>query len=95
MSHFPLRVLNISNLNGCINFEVRITNKICHFIHLYRSPSQTQEQFQIFRSNPKLNCDSLSSCNPFLTIMIGDFNAKSKQWCKIDKASFEGSQLNF
>ena len=26
-------------------------------------------------------------------IMICDCNAKSKQWCKIDKTSFEGSQL--
>ena len=27
--------------------------------------------------------------------MIGDFNAKSKHWCKIDKTSFEGSQIQF
>ena len=27
-----LRVLNISNLNECINFEVSIANKIFHFI---------------------------------------------------------------
>ena len=94
-ARLPLRVLNISNLNESINFEVSIANKICHFIHLYRSPSQTQDQFQIFRSNPELNCGCLSSCNPFLTIMIGDFNAKSKQLCKINKAGFEGSQLNF
>ena len=40
-SRLPLRVLNISNLNECINIEVSIANKICHFIHLYRSPSQT------------------------------------------------------
>ena len=33
----PLRVLNISDLNECINFEVSIATKICHFIHLYRS----------------------------------------------------------
>ena len=25
--------------------------------------------------------------------MIGDFNAKSKQWCKIDETSFEGTQI--
>ena len=25
--------------------------------------------------------------------MIGDFNPKSKQWCEIDKNSFESSQL--
>ena len=27
--------------------------------------------------------------------MIGDFNAKSELWCKINKISFEGSQLLF
>ena len=25
--------------------------------------------------------------------MIGDFNGKSKQWCEIDKTSFEGSEF--
>ena len=25
--------------------------------------------------------------------MTGDFNAKSKQWCEIDKTSFEGTQV--
>ena len=72
----PLRVLNISNLNECINFEVSIAKKICRFIHLYRSPNQTQDVFQIFRSNLELNLDSLSSPNLFLTIMIGNFNAQ-------------------
>ena len=61
---------------------------ICPFIDLYGSPTQTQDEFQVFKSNLGLNLDSLSSCNPFLTIMIGDFNAKSKQWCKIDKTNF-------
>ena len=89
----PLKVLNISNLNECFNFEVSIANKICRFIHLYRSPSQTQDEFQIFRSNLELNLDSLSSYNLFLTVLIGDFNAKSKQWREIDKTSFESSQL--
>ena len=84
----PLRVINISNLNECTNFEVSIANKVCRFIHLHSSPSQTQDEFQIFKSNLELNLDSLSTCNPFLT-MIGDFNAKSKQWCKIDITSFQ------
>ena len=76
-----------------MNFEVSIDNKVSHFLHLYRSPSQTQDEFQIFRPILELNTDSLSSCNPFLTIMIGGFNPKCKQWCEIDKTSFEGSQL--
>ena len=60
----PLRVLNMSNLNECINFEVSIANKMCHFIHLYRSPNLTQYKFQIVRSNIEINLHSLSSCYP-------------------------------
>ena len=33
-STLPLRILSISNLDECINFEVSITNKICRFIQL-------------------------------------------------------------
>ena len=47
----------------------------------------------MFKSNLELNLDSSSSCNPFLTILIGEFNAKSKQWCEVDKTCFEGSQF--
>ena len=37
-----LRVLNMPYLSECITFEISIGNKVCRFIHLYRSPSQTQ-----------------------------------------------------
>ena len=91
----PLRVLNISHLSECITFEISIGNQVCHFIHLYRSPRQTQEEFQTFISNLKLSLDALLCGNPFLTVMSGDFNAKSKDWCSIDITSFEGSELDF
>ena len=71
-STLPLRILNISNLDECINFEVSIANKICRFIHLYRSPSQKQDEFQEFKSNLEINLDALSANNPFLTVMIAD-----------------------
>ena len=60
-STLPLRILNISNLDECINFEVSIANKICRFIHLYRSPSQKQDEFQEFKSNLEINLDALSA----------------------------------
>ena len=37
----PLRVLNIIFLNECINFELRIGDKTCNFVVLYRSPSHS------------------------------------------------------
>ena len=37
--HFlPLRILDVQYLPECINFEMKIGNKICHFISFYRSP---------------------------------------------------------
>ena len=34
----PLRVLDIQYLNECINFELKIGDKLCTFDVLYRSP---------------------------------------------------------
>ena len=53
----PLRVLKILHLSECITFEISISNKVCRFIHPYRSPSHTQDEFQTFESNLKLNLD--------------------------------------
>ena len=94
-SNLPLRILNISNLDGCINFEVSIANKICRFIQLYRSPSQKQGNFQELKSNLEMNRNALSTNNPFLIVVIGDFNAKSSNWYLNCKTSFEDSQIEF
>ena len=40
-STLSLRILNISNTDECINFEVSIANKICRFIQLYKSLSMS------------------------------------------------------
>ena len=77
------------------NFLVSITNKICCFIHIYRSPSQKQDKFQEFKSNLEINLDALLANSHFLTVMIRNFNAKSSSWYLNDVTSFEGSQIEF
>ena len=37
----PLKVIDIQYLQECINFEMKIGEKLCNFIVLYRSPSQS------------------------------------------------------
>ena len=64
----------------CINFELNIGGKIYNFISLYRSPSQTQDEFEKFIDNLELNLDILCQNNPFLIVLIGDLNARSKNW---------------
>ena len=62
-----------------------IGNKICNFITLFRSPSQNQDDFQAFIDNLEINLETLAQENPFLMVVIGDFNAKSKHWCSQDR----------
>ena len=50
-----------------------------------------QHGFQTFLSNVELNLESLTSGNPFFSVIIGDFNVKSNNWYVNDKTSFKGS----
>ena len=73
----PLKVINIQYLHECINFEIRIGGKLCRFVFLYRSPSQSQDDFEAFVNNFELNIDTATTHNTFLTVVLCDFNAKS------------------
>ena len=91
----PLKVLSTNFLQECINFEVSIRNKKCRFIHLYRTPSQSQDEFHDFLTNLEMNLDDSFNSNPFLTTVIGDFNAKSNKWSKGDRSTIEGRKIGF
>ena len=81
----PLRVLSIQYLQvGC---------KICNFISLYRSRSQTQDESEKFIDNLELNLETLCQNNPFLIVLIGDLNAKSKNWYSREKTSHEENEI--
>ena len=91
---FPLRTLGIQYLQECINFEIRIGGKLCRFVSLYRSPSQSQGDFEAFGDNFELNLDTATANNTFLTVVLGDFNAKSNLGFKGDKTRYEGSKID-
>ena len=83
----PLRVLDIQYLHECINFELKIGDKLCKFVALYGSPSQTQDEFEKFSDNLELNLGTLSQKNPFLVV------AKSKSWYINDSTTSQGNVL--
>ena len=60
---------------------------MCNFLSLYRSKSQTQDEFE------KLNLETMCQNNPILIVLIGDLNAKSKNWYSYDKTSHEGNKI--
>ena len=90
----PLKILGIHYLQECINFEIMIGGKLCRFVSLYRSPNQSQDDFESFANNFELNIDAVTVNNPFLTFVLGGFNIKSNLWFKGDKTSSEGSKID-
>ena len=89
----PLKLLNISYLNECITFVIKLGDKICNFVSLYRSPNQSEDDFKNFCNDFELTLDAVSANNPFLIVAIGDFNAKSSNWYTGDTTTFEGSKI--
>ena len=80
-------------LEECITFDLIISNKLCSFVALYRSPSQSQDDFATFSDNFKMTLDLASKKNPYLLVVLGDFNAKLRQWYDKDSSTSEGISI--
>ena len=76
----PLKVTGARLLEECIAFDLIISSKLCSFVALYRSPSQSQDDFATFSDNFEMTLDLVSKKNPFLFVVFGDFNTKLGQW---------------
>ena len=74
------RICNISNLNECVVIELNINNKKGYIISLYRSPSQSTDEFEEFLIRFDQTLHNICSLNPSFTMILGDFNAKSTSW---------------
>ena len=79
-------------MQECIIFELTIGNKFCKIVSLYRSPNQSQDEFETFINNLELILDKIFETNPFLVIALNDFNTKLTQRYKNDKTTNEGSE---
>ena len=60
---------------------------------LYRSPSQSADEFENFLNKLNLTMESITQKNPFLSVVIGDFNARSSKWWTDDKTTQEGLKI--
>ena len=59
-----------------MSFEVRIVEKCFKFIFLYRSPSQTNDEFESSLKNFELSLDKIHEENLFMIAVFDDFYAK-------------------
>ena len=77
-----LRQIDISFFpDECILCQININNKKASItVFLYRSPSQTSSEFNIFQYNLDKILNDVKQLGSSYLIMLVDFNAKSKTW---------------
>ena len=83
----------MKHLQEYLNIEFSIGKKICRLISLYRSPSLNEEEFNTLLDNFESNLETVSLFTPFLTILIGDFNAIWVSWYSKDSNTTKSSQI--
>ena len=89
-----VQVIDIDYLSECLLCEVTVDNKKGYIAVLYRSPSQTSPAFNDFLVNFEKLIQDINDLKPDFSIILGDFNARSKSWCKSDSNTSEGSKID-
>ena len=85
--------VKVKNLNECLIFEVSIKNKRGYVVSLYRSPSQTQDKFDIFLINFEQLISDIITKNPLFVLISGEFNVTSPNWWRNDLFTSEVDSL--
>ena len=87
-------MINISYLQECLLFEVMIDNIRGRIALIYRSPSQNSLEFQHFLSGFEQLLINIEGFKPNFTVLLGDYNARSRSWWASDTNTPEGMQLD-
>ena len=89
-----VRPVEVKSLNEYVIFEVSFKNKRGYVVSLYRSPSQTPDEFNNFLTSFEKSIGDIIAKNPSFVLITGDFNARSTNWWKNDLSTSEGTQID-
>ena len=89
----PIKVLNITNLHECLVCELSLNGRRSYIVSLYRSPSQSSDEYDHFIKAFEQFIAHLTSFKPHLLLLTGDFNARSSSWWPGDVDNIEGTRL--
>ena len=73
--------------NAYLLCEVNVKGQVGFIIVSYLSPTQTSPQFDDFLSNFEKLFDDVQIFQPSFTVILGDFNARSKSWWSGDSTT--------
>ena len=88
-----LKVISTPYLNESLLCAVTIGSKKYIIGTVYRSPSQNSDEFESFLSNFEFLLQDISNRNLYLTLLLGDYNARNTNWWHHDITTTEKIQL--
>ena len=89
----PVRVISIPYFNEALLLEMSYNNKKVMVSVIYRSPSQTNDEFDTFLSNFQMLLNDINNRKPSLSVVTGDFNSRCSSWWSNDINTTEGLKL--
>ena len=78
-----------------LSYKIRSQNEKCFLTCLYRSPSQSQDQFENFCTTFDILLSQINDELPICSIVTGDFNARYSRWWRNDVTNFAGKEIDF
>ena len=89
----PIRVMNIPHLKEALLLQINYNNKRVVVSVIYRSPSQNNSEFDSFLRSVERLLSDIKKIKPFLSVITGDFNARTSCWWSEDINTSEGLKL--
>ena len=88
-----VRAINLPYFNEVLLLEMSHNNKKLIVSVIYRSPSQNNDEFNLFLSNFEKLIIDIKNRKPYLSVGTGDFNLRSCSWWSNDTSTTEGTKL--
>ena len=93
--HIPLiKREDICTLGNCLVTEIRSKGRKSFLTCIYRSPSQSHDEFESFGVNFDILLNNINDEFPICSILTGYFNARSPSWWKNDITNTPGQEID-
>ena len=89
-----LQIIKPNHLPECLVCEINYDNKKIFIITLHRSSSQSNDKFDEFLRGFEGVIDYINRCNPYFTLITGDFNASWNRCWENDSNNTEGVSID-
>ena len=92
--NLTLQLVDTPYIDQCILCEIKIQNTTGYIAVVYRSTSQSSNKFKEFLVNFDKSLKQVNMLKSSFTIIIGDFDGRSRSWWSDNITSYEGSRID-